>query len=150
MLRMHVASKLLSRILQILNILKIVKRIKKYIIFKTIRGNFRIKKSEYMWKSPVRCIRVQNFQQIPWKMTECWRFEDQKRTFFTLFLRFSDLKICLIWAFQKAFYDHFSRSWRKTNQKTCITPPKPKIFSLTSLWPRDLEWPWPWICSQKA
>ena len=66
------------------------------------------------------------------------------------FCVFPIFKICPIWAVQKAFYDHFSRSWRKTDPKTCITPPKPKIFSLTSLWPRDLEWPWPWICSQKA
>ena len=33
-----------------------------------------------------------------------------------------------------------------TDPKTCITPPKPRIFSLTYPWPRDLEWPWPSTC----
>ena len=30
---------------------------------------------------------------------------------------------------------------RKSELKTCITPPKPKILSF-NIWPRDIGWPW--------
>ena len=54
-----------------------------------------------------------------------------------------------IWCrpFRKVLKSHFSRCWQKTDLKTCITPPKPEIFSLTFPWPRDVRWLWPYIYS---
>ena len=102
------------------------------------------KRTDYLWNKPGKCTYVLNSSRCHEKMTEFWCFECRKRPFFTLFpatsafSRFSRLydlghSKSVLWSF-------FSHSWRKTDLKTCITPPKPKIFSLTFPWTRDLKY----------
>ena len=99
-------------------------------------------------------ICVQNFKSISWKMFNLWHFECRRWPIFTLFpgistfLRFSKF----VWyrPLKKYFGVIFFRFLRKLTKKTCITRPKHNIFNLTVPWPRDLEWPWPWIHSPKA
>ena len=72
-------------------------------------------------------------------MTQFLCFEGRKRSFFTLFpaisafSRFS--KFVGFGSFKSVLGSFFAFLTKKANPKTRITSPKPKIFSLTILWP---------------
>ena len=102
-----------------------------------------------MWENPIRCICVQNFKSISWKMTNLWHFEGRKWPFFTLFpgistflrfsnfVRFRPFKKCSRVIFrvldEKLTQKHVSR---RQNQKFSVWP-FPDLVTLNDL---DLEY----------
>ena len=139
---------------KILKILKIFEKIinKNNILRKNHRKCSNFQKPEYLWKNSDRYICVQNFEQISWKnalVLVFWRSKPVIFTCYLEFLHFPDFQILPDFGRSKSALGLFLLLWRKPDLKTCMTPPKHKIFCLTFPWPRDLEWPWHWICHRK-
>ena len=139
--RISRATKLLSRICQILKIPKKNKKILKIVYFRNIfplKTKFK-KKTCNMLDGSDWWICVQNFKSISSKMAAllhktCWK--QPNLPIFAIFIFWPIL------IFQKVFLGHFSCSLRKVDLKTCFAVPYHDFFLVG--WPfipDDLRWP---------
>ena len=141
--RQNTGIKLLYRILEFLTILQFRKKPSKNFLSNLFRENLWIKKkTEYMWSNTCRWICIQSFKLITSKTAKFCSFEWPKRPFLTLFTRipatFRFSNFVRFGSFKKFPKVVFLRYWRRYDLETYITPPKPKILSLTFL----TSWPW--------
>ena len=94
-----------------------------------------------MWKNTLWWTCVHNFECIfenGWLLIFWWYKMINSHAISKDFRIFSILIFCPIWTIHKV-YTHFCVLDENQSEST---PPKPKVFSLTFLWPRELGCPW--------